>query len=405
MGYGRWEMDDFREYQKKAGRTVRADGTVDTSRYRNVREMYRESRIHEDLNPLNIIRECCEDEEHPHTLPVILALDVTGSMGEAAMEVAGKLNEVMLEILKLEADVEFCVMGIGDLECDRSPIQMSQFESDIRIAKHLDKIWFEGGGGGNSYESYTAAWYMGARHTRLDCWKRGKKGIIITMGDEPLNPHLPKNSLSAVTGDGLQADVMTDSLYKEATELYDIYHINVLHGHGRWFEKRAAEEWEKVLDKQHFCECGVREITQKIVTIVTDHLEVAEDGAENKKPGSAAGSKDAKPDNAAGSRDAKPDSAAGSRDARPDSAAGSRDAKPDSTAGSDGTQTVGTAWIGWPVTEAVRTEEATGNGADTCEKDSVKKSNEKVNNEKKDRGLFRKSIWPWKKNGVGMIGW
>ena len=59
-------------------------------------------------------------------------------------------------------DVEFMIMGIGDLAYDNSPIQISQFESDIRIAEQLDKLWFENGGGGNDYESYTAAWYMGS---------------------------------------------------------------------------------------------------------------------------------------------------------------------------------------------------------------------------------------------------
>lgn len=83
------------------------------------------------------------------------------------------------------------IMGIGDLAYDGCPIQVSQFESDIRIAEQLDKIYFEFGGGGNSFESYTAAWYFGSRHTKLDCLNRGKKGIIITMGDEQLNPYLP----------------------------------------------------------------------------------------------------------------------------------------------------------------------------------------------------------------------
>lgn len=102
-------------------------------------------------------------------------------------------------------------MGIGDLSYDRFPIQASQFESDIRIAEQLEKVYFEFGGGGNFYESYTAAWYFGARHTKLDCWNRGKKGIIITIGDERLNPYLPRTAyycgLSNATGDSLEDTV------------------------------------------------------------------------------------------------------------------------------------------------------------------------------------------------------
>lgn len=41
--------------------------------------------------------------------------------------------------------------------CQRELSPMSQFESDVRIAEVLDKIYMEHGGRGNAYESYTAA--------------------------------------------------------------------------------------------------------------------------------------------------------------------------------------------------------------------------------------------------------
>ena len=54
---------------------------------------------------------------------------------------------------------------------------MSQFESDMRIAEALDKIYMEHRGGGNAYESYTAAWRMGLNRTSLDrIDKQEKKG-------------------------------------------------------------------------------------------------------------------------------------------------------------------------------------------------------------------------------------
>ena len=173
------------------------------------------------------MRECCDSDEHPNTVPVILALDVTGSMGSAAEAVAKQLNDIMEELYKKVKDVEFCIMAIGDLSYDSAPIQMGQFESDIRIAEQLEKVYFERGGGGNRWESYTAAWYMGVNHTKLDCWKRGKKGIIITMGDEPLNPYLPANALSIATGDKLQGDIDTAKLYLETITKYDVYHIGI----------------------------------------------------------------------------------------------------------------------------------------------------------------------------------
>jgi hypothetical protein len=129
------------------------------------------------------MRLCCDSEEHPETVPVILALDVTGSMGKAAEKIAKKLNVIMTKLFGEVKDIEFMTIGIGDLAYDSYPIQATQFESDIRIAEQLGKIYFEFGGGTNPYESYTAAWYFGLHNTELDCWKRNKKGIIVTIGD------------------------------------------------------------------------------------------------------------------------------------------------------------------------------------------------------------------------------
>ena len=144
-----------------------------------------------------------------------------GIVGNTNVKVVFRLVE------KTAKDIIRNAINLSDLDYDRAPIQISQFESDIRIAEHLDRIWFERGGGGNSCESYTAAWYMGLHHTSLDCWKRGKKGIIITLGDEPLNPVLPGDRLARITGDNLQGDVETRELYRRALEKFDIFHVAI----------------------------------------------------------------------------------------------------------------------------------------------------------------------------------
>lgn len=267
MGSGSWSTTSFNTYSLSKGFNVSAStgrATIDS-----LQDNFKEIRINEELNPLNIIRECKDTDEHPETIPVILALDVTGSMGSAATETASALGVIMTKLLSKVKDVEFAVMGIGDLAYDTSPIQMSQFESDVRIAEHLDKVYFEFGGGGNNYESYTAAWYMGARHTDLDCWKRGKKGIIITMGDENINPYLPKGPLSYLTGDNLQADIETKDLYKEVAEKYDVYHIFVDHNKRFNYKESARESFTKVIPKENYFECTINSITDTIVNIVS----------------------------------------------------------------------------------------------------------------------------------------
>ena len=227
MGGGYWNKNDFVKYSRTRGRKVTLDGRIDISKIHDAREMYENMYLDKELDPKNVIRECCDSAEHPETIPVILALDVTGSMGKSLIKTAASLNEIMQHALREFMDVEFMIMGIGDLYYDKAPIQISQCESDVRIAQHLDRIWFERGGGGNTSESYSAAWYMGLRHISLDCWKRGKKGIIITLGDEPLNPALPAPRLSQITGDDIWKDIDTRALYVAACTKFDIFHIAV----------------------------------------------------------------------------------------------------------------------------------------------------------------------------------
>lgn len=223
MGAGTFTTSSYRDYSTSLGRDY------DTSTGKVSGQEYKSVHIDRSLDPRHFkTRECVNTEEHPNTIPVILALDVTGSMGEACDEVAASLGVIMESLYKKFKDIEFCIMGIGDLAYDDAPIQMSQFESDIRIAEALDKVYMEKGGGGNGFESYTAAWYMGLKKTRLDCFdKQGRKGIIITMGDEPLNPYLPKSILNNTTNSTEEKDLETKELFNLASEKFDIFHIAV----------------------------------------------------------------------------------------------------------------------------------------------------------------------------------
>ena len=226
MGSGYYTSTAFCNYSTSRGCSY--DVTTD----RISGHEFTETRLNENLNPHNKIRECCNSEEHPNTIPVILGLDVTGSMGNACAETAAALSQIVKELYNKYKDIEIMTMGIGDFECDNYPLQCTQFESDVRIAEQMDQIYMEHGGGGNGWESYTAAWWYGLYRTKLDCFNdQGRKGIIITMGDEPLNPDLWKNKILNYLGkaDSKNQEYLfkTEDLYKEASKKFDIFHIAV----------------------------------------------------------------------------------------------------------------------------------------------------------------------------------
>lgn len=279
MGGGAWKKEDYVSYScSTRGIDLNCiDYSTGSYTVNSHQDIFKQRTIADELNPYKVMRECCDSEEHPNTIPVILALDVTGSMGDSAKEVATKLNIIMTDLYSKIKDVEFMVMGIGDFSYDNYPLQVSQFESDIRIAEQMDKIYFESGGGGNSFESYTAAWYFGIKHCKLDCWKRGKKGIIITLGDENINPYIPKAKLEKVTGDSLQADIETKDLYKEVTEKFDIYHIYVDH----WgYQYADMDTWKDAFGEntQNIISSKIEDLPTAISDIV---IKASENGTTN----------------------------------------------------------------------------------------------------------------------------
>lgn len=268
MGGGSWTAKSATDFVR-ASYSAHGASTLDDLARLSVNQVYRAYHIDPTLDPKGVMRECRDSKEHPETFPIILALDVTGSMGNAAKMCASKLNDIMENLYGKVKDVEFLMMGIGDLSYDNAPIQATQFESDVRILDQTTKIYFEGGGGGNSFESYTAAWYFGLHHTDLDCWKRGKKGIIITLGDEPLNPYLPGKSLGEVLGTPAQ-DVNTEDLYKEVRKKFDVYHIVIKDSIStRYYDEPIRNSWGKTLGQRClYATCG--ELDKIIGQIVDD---------------------------------------------------------------------------------------------------------------------------------------
>lgn len=270
MGGGRWDEDQYRSYARTT-KHVDIDSSGKLAGNFSTQEMFTNRRLDPMLNIKDKIRECCDSAEHPNTIPVILEIDVTGSMGRGAVEVAKSLNPIMTKLYSDLSDVQFMIIAIGDLAYDDCPIQVSQFESDIRIAEQLDKVYFEGHGGGNGFESYTAGWWIGLNMCSLDCWKRGRKGLIISTGDEPLNPYLPANRLSKITGRGLEADVETNKLYEEVKKKFDIHHIAIDDRSTcyRSYQSSIESTWGKLLGEGYHVST-IEDLEDMIVSIIKD---------------------------------------------------------------------------------------------------------------------------------------
>ncbi len=212
--------------------------------------------LDESLDPLKFDkRESVDSGDNLESTPIIIGLDVTGSMAPVLDAVARHgLKTVCEEIYKRNpvSDPHICTLGIGDVEYDRSPFQATQFEADVRIFEALEKLYLEQGGGGNNHESYTLAWYFAKYRTLTDSFRvRGRKGFIFTIGDEEITPVLSGEAVSKFLGDAQVTDYTADELYNLVHPEWNVYHIIIKQGsHARVYFDNVMRSWSEVIGQR-----------------------------------------------------------------------------------------------------------------------------------------------------------
>jgi hypothetical protein len=153
-------------------------------------------------------------------------------------------------------DPHIMVMAIGDAFEDQAPLQVTQFESDVRIVEQLTSLYLEGNGGGNGSEGYDVPWYFAAKRTAVDSFdKRGKRGYIFTMGDEPPPPKgLTNKELKRIFGEGVEESYISSAdMLRLAQEKYNVFHIVVEEGSNCSYKSsrdKTVNDWDKLLGKK-----------------------------------------------------------------------------------------------------------------------------------------------------------
>lgn len=243
MGMGSWDDRDWTR-------------TVSTRATKTREEIFTQRRIHKMFDPRGIkIRESRDSKDHPESNAIILGLDVTGSMGLIAEKIAKEgLGTLVAGILDRQPvkDPQIMVMGIGDINTDEAPLQVSQFESDIRISEQLENLWLEGNGGGNAYESYDLPWYFAAHRTSIDCFeKRGKKGKLFTFGDELPPGGVTKSQLKEYFAIDEARAFTALQLLEAAQKKYEVFHVIVEQGNYASRDlARVTKTWRDLLGKR-----------------------------------------------------------------------------------------------------------------------------------------------------------
>jgi hypothetical protein len=197
------------------------------------------------LNPCNR-RIACENKS-----PFVFAFDVTGSMGNLPKIIYDKMPMIAGQIIEqgYVEDPIVSVAGIGDILSDRAPIQISDFAQIRNIDEWLERIWLEGGGGGQAKESYELAMYFYARNCDM---KNTETPFLIITGDEGFRENLLAADLNEAFGEKHE-NVSSQTIFDELKTKFkgNVFLIHRYYSSSPDEDSRIVTQWENALGKEN----------------------------------------------------------------------------------------------------------------------------------------------------------
>jgi len=193
-------------------------------------KLFKQTGCHALMNPKGVrARESRDSADHPESLPIVFALDVTGSMGSIPKLLAKQELPNFMRVLTDTGikDPQLMFMAVGDATCDGASLQVGQFESTAELMDQwLTWSYLEGGGGGQNSESYELALYFLNEHVDSDAWnKRQKRGYIMMTGDELPYPAVSRHQVESLIGDALDADIPTEDVVAALSEKFEPFFL------------------------------------------------------------------------------------------------------------------------------------------------------------------------------------
>jgi hypothetical protein len=259
MGGSNWDSTSYASYSRSVSSKSSAEIFTNTSA------------IDKSLDPKNfLVRESCDSEANPQSTPIMIAVDVTGSMGHLATEIVKKgLGIIMENIIsrKPVTDPHIMLACIGDGYVDSAPIQATQFEADVVLVKQIEQFFIEGGGGGNNGESYLMSWFLAAYKTRCDAFmKRGAKGYLFTIGDERCLEELPKEQIQRFFGADDFPSMSASELLAVCQENWNVFHL--ITPTCATESQGAKKQWKELLGERAIVIDDWKKLSEVIVSIM-----------------------------------------------------------------------------------------------------------------------------------------
>lgn len=179
--------------------------------------------------------------------PVLVAVDVTGSMAHWPGEIFDRLPLLYQTLSQYRPDVELAFCAIGDATSDRYPLQVADFGAGAELDQRLAGIYGEGGGGGGARESYELFAYYVQEQVSTP---RAEKPFLILYGDEGFYPEVHAGQVKHYLGLDLpkQEKVVSADVWRRLGERFEIYLLRKTYGGSQ--EQEILAQWQEVIEPQ-----------------------------------------------------------------------------------------------------------------------------------------------------------
>jgi len=207
-----------------------------------------------------------------HRNPLVYVYDITGSMGTLPKLIFDKMPMIAGQIVeqKYLEDPDVSLAAVGDVTSDRGPLQVCDFSVIKSLDPWLQKIWIEGNGGAQHFESYEFMAYFYARCCDMP---NVELPILLFTGDEGFRKQLTGSELKKRFG-GQHENVNASVIFAELKAKF-MDNVFLLHRHyGSYgLDSEIVAQWEKVLGKNYVLklpdDTAIADLTLGILALVS----------------------------------------------------------------------------------------------------------------------------------------
>eukprot|EP01080_Neovahlkampfia_damariscottae_P002144 gene2144-2010_t len=205
--------------------------------------------LHKSCDPKQFIDEdekiICE-----HKSPIILALDVTGSMNDWPKVIYDKLPVFYGQIIQQGYldDPSISFSAIGDASASNTPIQVTPFGQGKQVDELISKICLQQLGGGNLKESYDLAAYFYAYNCDIS---KSELPFLFFTGDEGLYDDLSSDWIEKYLG-LKDKDRKVSEIFEDLTKKFNVFLLHKpFQGWHGWEDDSFIEQWSNCIGKEN----------------------------------------------------------------------------------------------------------------------------------------------------------